>query len=136
MSDNTRSAITFKTSSEAAFQVYAFFGTEEVHRLYEYDWKKHILHDQHRTVDNFPYSLVKGEDQQAAIPIGDLEVPTCFPVSGSAEDASPMSLIQNVVWLDPQGVPTNDVTIDYFLCQDIEAHVNRYEEPAYQKVLP
>ncbi len=28
------------------------------------DWKEHILHDQHRTVDNFSYSLVKGEDQQ------------------------------------------------------------------------
>jgi type VI secretion system secreted protein VgrG len=26
------------------------------------DWKEHILHDQHRTVDNFSYSLVKGED--------------------------------------------------------------------------
>jgi type VI secretion system secreted protein VgrG len=28
------------------------------------DWKEHILHDQHRTIDNFSYSLVKGEDQQ------------------------------------------------------------------------
>jgi type VI secretion system secreted protein VgrG len=28
------------------------------------DWKEHVLHDQHRTVDNFSYSLVKGEDQQ------------------------------------------------------------------------
>jgi type VI secretion system secreted protein VgrG len=28
------------------------------------DWKEHILHDQHRTIDNFSYSLIKGEDQQ------------------------------------------------------------------------
>jgi type VI secretion system secreted protein VgrG len=28
------------------------------------DWKEHILRDQHRTIDNFSYSLVKGEDQQ------------------------------------------------------------------------
>jgi type VI secretion system secreted protein VgrG len=28
------------------------------------DWKEHILRDQHRTVDNFSYSIVKGEDQQ------------------------------------------------------------------------
>jgi hypothetical protein len=28
------------------------------------------------------------------------------------------------------------VSIDYFLCQDIDAHVKLYEEPAYQKVLP
>jgi type VI secretion system secreted protein VgrG len=28
------------------------------------DWKEHILHDQHRTIDNFSYSLVKGEDHQ------------------------------------------------------------------------
>jgi hypothetical protein len=47
-----------------------------------------------------------------------------------------MSLIHNVVWLDPQGTATNDVSIDYFLCQDIETHVKLYEEPAYQKVLP
>ena len=30
----------------------------------ENDWKEHILRDQHRTVDNFSYSIVKGEDQQ------------------------------------------------------------------------
>ena len=28
------------------------------------DWSEHILHDQHRTVDNFSFSLVKGEDHQ------------------------------------------------------------------------
>ena len=28
------------------------------------DWREHILHDQHRTVDNFSYSLIKGEDHQ------------------------------------------------------------------------
>ena len=28
------------------------------------DWKEHVLNDQHRTIDNFSYSLVKGEDQQ------------------------------------------------------------------------
>ena len=29
------------------------------------DWKEHILHDQHRTIDNFSYSIIKGEDHQA-----------------------------------------------------------------------
>ena len=28
------------------------------------DWKEHILRDQHRTIDHFSYSLVKGEDHQ------------------------------------------------------------------------
>jgi type VI secretion system secreted protein VgrG len=28
------------------------------------DWKEHILHDQHRTIDNFSCSVVKGEDHQ------------------------------------------------------------------------
>ena len=28
------------------------------------DWKEHILHDQHRTVDNFTYALTKGETHE------------------------------------------------------------------------
>ncbi len=28
------------------------------------DWKQHVLRDQHRTIDHFSYSLVKGEDHQ------------------------------------------------------------------------
>jgi len=28
------------------------------------DWREHILHDKHRSIDNFSYSVVKGEDQQ------------------------------------------------------------------------
>jgi hypothetical protein len=52
------------------------------------------------------------------------------------ENAAPLSLVHNVVWLDRQARPTNDVPIDYFLWQDIEVHVNLHEEPAYQKVLP
>ena len=28
------------------------------------DWKEHILHDQHRTVDNFTYTLTKGETHE------------------------------------------------------------------------
>ena len=73
---------------------------------------------------------------QMSISAGGLELFSCFPVSDFEENASPMSLIHNVVWLDPQGTATNDVSIDYFLCQDIETHVKLYEEPAYQKVLP
>jgi len=76
------------------------------------------------------------DSARAAIPASGLELFTCFPVSGSEANAAPLSLVHNVVWLDPQGVPTNDVNIDHFLCQDIDAHVNLYEEPAYQKVLP
>ena len=30
----------------------------------KHDWKEHVLRDQHRTIDHFSYSLVKGEDQQ------------------------------------------------------------------------
>ena len=79
----------------------------------------------------------RGDDSaQESILAGGLELFTCVPVCGSKENASPMSLIHNVVWLDPQGTATNDVSIDYFLCQDIDAHVKLYEEPAYQKVLP
>ncbi|SFM24971.1 type VI secretion system secreted protein VgrG, partial [Desulfomicrobium norvegicum] len=37
---------------------------KDVNAYVKNDWKEHILHDQHRTVDNFSYSLVKGEDQQ------------------------------------------------------------------------
>ena len=28
------------------------------------DWKEHILHDQHRTVDNFTYTLTRGETHE------------------------------------------------------------------------
>ena len=84
-----RACFSFATPSDSTFRVYAFSGFEEAHRPYEFeiedknnqeeiyvhaekdvnvyvknDWKEHILHDQHRTVDNFSYSLVKGEDQQ------------------------------------------------------------------------
>lgn len=76
------------------------------------------------------------DSAQTSAPAGGLEVFTCVPVSGSEEHAAPLSLVHNVVWLDPQGMPTNDVPIDYFLWQDIEVHVNLYEEPAYEKVLP
>jgi len=37
---------------------------KDVNAYVKNDWKEHILHDQHRTVDNFSYSVVKGEDQQ------------------------------------------------------------------------
>ena len=37
---------------------------KDVNVLVKNDWKEHILHDRHRTVDNVSYSLVKGEDQQ------------------------------------------------------------------------
>jgi hypothetical protein len=77
-----------------------------------------------------------GDSAQTAIPASGFELFTCFPVSDSGENAAPLSLVHNVVWLDRQARPTNDVPIDYFLWQDIEVHVNLHEEPAYQKVLP
>ena len=77
-----------------------------------------------------------GDSAQASFPAEDLELFSCFPVSDSEKNAAPLSLIRNVVWLDPQGTETNDVSVDFFLCQDMEAHVKFYEEPAYQKVLP
>jgi hypothetical protein len=76
------------------------------------------------------------DSAQMITPASELELFSCFPVSDSEENAAPLSLVHNVVWLDPQGVPTNDVSIDYFLWQDIEVHVNLHEEPAYEKVLP
>jgi len=77
-----------------------------------------------------------GESAQSFRPAEGLDVFTCFPVSGSPEKASSLTLVRNVVWLDAQGASANDVSIDYFLCQDMEAHVNLREESPYQKVLP
>ena len=44
-------------------EIYAH-AEKDVNVYVKNDWKEHILRDQHRTVDNFSYSLVKGEDQQ------------------------------------------------------------------------
>jgi type VI secretion system secreted protein VgrG len=44
-------------------EIYAH-AEKDVNVYVKNDWKEHILHDQHRTVDNFSYSLIKGEDQQ------------------------------------------------------------------------
>jgi len=44
-------------------EIYAH-AEKDVNVYVKNDWKEHILHDQHRTVDNFSYSVVKGEDQQ------------------------------------------------------------------------
>ena len=76
------------------------------------------------------------DPKQAVISADDLELFTCHPVSGSEEHAFSLSLVRNVVWLDTQGRATNDVSIDYVLCPDIEAHVSLREEFGYQKVLP
>jgi len=76
------------------------------------------------------------DPEQAVISADDLEFFTCHPVSLSEEHAFSLSLVRNVVWLDTQGRAINDVSIDYVLCPDIEAHVNLREEFVYQKVLP
>jgi type VI secretion system secreted protein VgrG len=44
-------------------EIYAH-AEKDVNVYVKNDWKERILHDQHRTIDNFSYSLVKGEDQQ------------------------------------------------------------------------
>ena len=44
-------------------EIYAH-AEKDVNVYVKNDWKEHILHDQHRTIDNFSYSLIKGEDQQ------------------------------------------------------------------------
>lgn len=77
-----------------------------------------------------------GDCAQASDPTDGLEPFTCFPVSGSEENAALLSLIRNVVWLDPQGTPTNDASVDFFLCQDMEAHVDLGEVSPYRRVLP
>ena len=47
-----------------------------------------------------------------------------FPASLDARNSRPLAMLRNVVWLDTQGSAINDVSIDYFLCPDIEAHMN------------
>jgi len=44
-------------------EIYAH-AEKDVNVYVKNDWKEHILHDQHRTIDNFSYSIVKGEDHQ------------------------------------------------------------------------
>jgi type VI secretion system secreted protein VgrG len=44
-------------------EIYAH-AEKDVNVYVKNDWKEHILHDQHRTIDNFSYSTVKGEDHQ------------------------------------------------------------------------
>jgi hypothetical protein len=44
-------------------EIYAH-AEKDVNVYVKNDWKEHVLNDQHRTIDNFSYSLVKGEDQQ------------------------------------------------------------------------
>jgi type VI secretion system secreted protein VgrG len=39
-------------------------GEKDVNIHVKNDWKEHILHDQHRTVDKFSYSRILGEDHQ------------------------------------------------------------------------
>jgi type VI secretion system secreted protein VgrG len=44
-------------------EIYAH-AEKDVNVYIKNDWKEHILRDQHRTIDNFSYSIVKGEDHQ------------------------------------------------------------------------
>jgi type VI secretion system secreted protein VgrG len=44
-------------------EIYAH-AEKDVNVYVKNDWTERILHDQHRTIDNFSYSLVKGEDHQ------------------------------------------------------------------------
>ncbi|MDY0228188.1 MAG: type VI secretion system tip protein TssI/VgrG [Desulfomicrobium apsheronum] len=46
-------------------EIYAH-AEKDVNVYVKNDWKEHILHDQHRTIDNYSYSIVKGEDHQTA----------------------------------------------------------------------
>lgn len=76
-----------------------------------------------------------GKTAPRSIAAEDMALFSFSAVSGSESDALPLSLIRNIVWIDPQGQPLNDVLIEYHLCKDIEAHVNLLEELAYEKVL-
>ena len=44
-------------------EIYAH-AEKDVNVYVKNDWREHILHDQHRTIDNFFYSMIKGEDHQ------------------------------------------------------------------------
>lgn len=59
---------------------------------------------------------------------------TFLPASGADEKGHPLSLVRNIVWIDRQGKPANDAAVEYYLCPDLEAHVNLDEQPAYEKL--
>lgn len=59
---------------------------------------------------------------------------TCIPAFGADGTGHPLALVRNTVWLDRQGKPINDAVVEYYLCPDLEAHVNLDELPAYEKL--
>ena len=87
-------------------------------------------------LESYGEEVRAGESAHSFRPANGLDMFTCFSVTGSQEKASSLTLVRNVVWLDAQGSPANNVSIDYFLCQDMEAHVNLRAESPHQKVLP
>jgi len=78
----------------------------------------------------------EGKNTLPAMASGEMAQFSFTPASGSEWEARPLSLIRNIVWVDLQRQPMNDVLIEYHLCEDIEAHVNLLDVLAYGKVLP
>ena len=78
-----------------------------------------------------------GYEQDGRMPAGiGPEWHSFFPASGSARDGHRLALLRNVVWLDEQGAPVNDIMLTYYCCPDIEAIVAMLAEPVYEQVLP
>jgi hypothetical protein len=109
MSYNARTAFTLKTPSNAAFRVYAFSGTEEMHRPYEFEIE--LVHE----ASNVDFSYLLG--QTACLSVSEcyflmnidlkekLRKRLCShspTASGSESDALPLSLIRNPTRWCPQ----------------------------------
>ena len=123
---------TFETSAALGLGVHAFSGAREMHRPYEFEIE--LVHDP----DNLDFAALPG--RAACLSIRDKSgrvrhahgVIHRFKQLHTANQRAPHRclFVPGIHFL-------NQIkTIDHFLCQDIEAHVNLYEEPACQKVLP
>ena len=127
-----RSWFTFENSSALGFRVHAFSGVEEMHRPHEFETE--LVHD----LGTLDFAALPS--QAACLSIRDK--------SGGVRHVH--GVIHRFIQLHTANQRThyrcllvprlhflNQVkTIGYFLCQNIEAHVNLYEEPACRKVLP
>ncbi|SFL72669.1 Phage late control gene D protein (GPD) [Desulfomicrobium norvegicum] len=126
-----RSWFTFETSAALGFRVHAFSGAREMHRPREFEIG--LVHD----LGNLDFTALPG--RAACLSIRDK--------SGGVRHVH--GVIHRFIQLHTANQRThyrrllvprlhflNQVKpIDHFLCQDIEAHVNLYEEPACRKVL-
>ncbi|MDY0226822.1 MAG: contractile injection system protein, VgrG/Pvc8 family [Desulfomicrobium apsheronum] len=122
---------TFETSAALGFRVYGFSGAREMHRHYGFEIE--LVPDP----GNLDFATLPG--RAASLSIQDKSGGIRHMHGGIHRFIQLHSANQRTHYrclLVPRLHFLNQVkTMDHFLCQDIEAHVNLYEEPAYQKVL-